>query len=53
MLHIGNIVAGHDLRKEDFEKLQHDKIDKNILLLSTTTFSIIHFFKKCCLLHTD
>ena len=53
MLHIGNIEASHDQRAEDSEKLQHDKVDKNILLLSTTTFSIIIFFKKYFLLHID
>jgi hypothetical protein len=53
MLHTGNIEASHDLREKDFEKLQHDKVNKNIFDLIHTTFSIIHFFKKYHLLHTD
>ena len=28
MLHTYNIEAGHDLREEDFEKRQHDKVYK-------------------------
>ena len=31
MLHTGNMEASHDLKEEDFEKLQHDKVDKHIL----------------------
>jgi hypothetical protein len=31
MLRTRNIEAGHDLMEENFEKLQHDKVDKNIL----------------------
>ena len=41
MLHTGNIEVGHDLKEEDLGKLKHDKVDKSILLLSTTIFSII------------
>jgi glutaredoxin len=26
MLHTGNIEEGHDLNKEEFEKLQHEKV---------------------------
>jgi hypothetical protein len=40
MLHTGNIEARHDLKKEDLGKLQHDKVDRNLLLLNTTIFSI-------------
>jgi hypothetical protein len=43
MLDIGNIKAGHDLREENLGKLQHGKVDENILFLSTTIFSIIRF----------
>jgi len=47
------IETSHDLREEDFEKLQQDKVDKIIFDLINTTFSIIHFFKKYHLLHAD
>jgi len=53
MSHTGNIEACHDIREEDFEKLQHDKVDKTYFDLISSTFSIIHFSKKCHLLHTD
>jgi hypothetical protein len=41
MLHTRNIESDYDLRKEDLGKLQHDKVDANIFLLSITIFSII------------
>ena len=44
MLHTRNIEACHDLREEDLGKLQHDKVDKHILILSTAIFSIICFW---------
>ena len=45
MLHTRNIEAGHDLREEDFERLQHDKVNKYIFNFINTTFCIIHFFR--------
>jgi hypothetical protein len=44
MLHTGNIEASHDLREEDFEKLQHDKVDENNFDLFNITFPIIYFY---------
>ena len=53
MLHACNIAADHDLKEEDLGKLQHDKLDRNLLVLSTTIFSIIRFIIEIYLLHTD
>jgi hypothetical protein len=53
MLHTGNIEAGHDLKEEELAKLQHDKEDRNLFLLSTAILSIIRFIIEICLIHVN